>query len=166
MEIKIEITRKDFQKFNLYAAKKNKALKRFKLVPVIFLILIVLLLNIKEISNITYMVIQIAFILFLYLAFVLLFKPITALITKYTPAKDGGTLGEHKFRISDEGLWESTEYNESLTKWNGIKSIETTKKYIFVFIDTHMAHIIPKRYFKSEEDSENFIDTLRSKGAG
>ena len=139
MEIEIEITREDYQKFSQYVIKKNKTLKIHRLFLLIFLVLIILLLNIKELHNITHIVTQIIFGLFIYFAIIFLLKPITALVVRRIPSKDGGVLGRHKFRISDEGLWESTEYNESLLKWNGIKSIETSKKHIFVFIDTAFA---------------------------
>lgn len=165
MEITIEVNRNDFKKFNNYIFSKSKIFKIFKYGPAILLVLYVLLTNIKnDYSHPVIMIgTQIVFMLIIYFVIMLLLKPFQGILVKRIPKEDGGALGEHKFRISDEGLWESTEYNESLFKWSGIKSIVSNKKYIFIFIDTHMGHIIPKRYFDSEEDCSLFLETLKSK---
>ncbi|MHC4221134.1 MAG: YcxB family protein [Planctomycetota bacterium] len=166
MEIEVEITRKDFQEFNRYALKKNKGLKIFYLLLLMFLSLNLLLPGVKKSLDISYIVAVIISVFIIYFVLLFIFKQITALIARYTPSKRGCILGLHKFRISKEGLWESTEHTESLCKWKGIKSIDTTEKYIFVFVDSNMGHVIPKRYFKSELESENFIYTLRNKLEG
>lgn len=71
-------------------------------------------------------------------------------------------MGKHRFEITEDGFKESTEYNEMFTKWEGIKSIEETKKQIFIFLDRHMAHIIPKRYFKNDEEVRELKEFLNS----
>jgi len=163
MEVEAEMTRKDFKEFNQYVIKHKKIYKRAKLLYSALLVLLVILLNTNKITDISYMAGQVVLVLLIYFVVILLLKPISGLFIKYTPAKGGSVLGKHKFRISDEGLWSSIESGESLLKWKGIQSIETTKKYIFVFVDTHMAHVIPKRCFKSEEESKQFLDILESK---
>jgi len=43
-----------------------------------------------------------------------------------------GILGEHNFVLREEGLFEATDVNETLTKWKGIRSIKRYKRYIMV----------------------------------
>ena len=158
MEIEIEITREDYKGFNEYIYKNKKIFGRFRFAVPGFLILLIIVLNINRINDILYLVTQIVFILLVYFVLVLVSKQLRLRLIKKIPSEQGGILGKHTFRISDEGIWESTEHNNNLTKWSGILSVETTNKFIFIFVDTHMAHIIPKRYFNSEDDSNYFIN--------
>ncbi|MFA6175155.1 MAG: YcxB family protein [Phycisphaerae bacterium] len=162
MEIEVDITRKDFVKFNQYVLKHKRVLK-YKLIFPLALVFLVVLSNIKKNSDVFYIVTQIFLILIIYYVVVFLSKPLVALSIKYLPSEKGGVLGKHKFKISDEGLQESTEHNESLVRWDGIQTIETTKDYFFVFVDTHMAHLIPIRCFNSVEESKTFLDALKSR---
>lgn len=73
-----------------------------------------------------------------------------------------GVLGEHTIEIEPKGLRETTDVNQNFHKWNGVQSIESDKKYIYVFIGNYMAHIIPKSAFKSDEEAEEFLNTAIS----
>ncbi len=161
MEIEVEINRKDFVKFNQYYMKQRKSLIQ-KLYPLILVVLVILL-NIKRISDISYVIGNIIFVLIIYYAVVLILKPLISLRIKHMPSEKGGILGKHKFIISDDGLMETTEHSESITKWNGVHSVKTTKNYIYVFVDNCAAHIIPTRYFQLPEESANFCAILKGK---
>ena len=41
--------------------------------------------------------------------------------------------------------------------------VKENEKYIYIFIDTHMAHVIPKRCFNSEQECLQFLTLLRQK---
>ena len=163
MEITVDITRGDFGKFNTYVMRNNKAIKRFNLIIPIVITFVVLLKNRVDITNVTFvvMVIIVAFAIYYILMFFL--NPLISFAYKFIPLKDGAMLGEHKFRIADEGFWEIKANNETLTKWEGVKSIVENEKYIYIFIDAHMAHVIPKRCFNSEQDYLHFMTLLRQK---
>lgn len=160
MEIEVEINRKDFVKFSQYCTKHRKSLIP-KLYPLILIVLVILL-NIGKISDISYVIGNIIFTLIIYYVLVLVLKPLLFLRVKHMPSEKGGILGKHKFKISDDGLIETTEHSESITKWSGVHSVETTKNYIYVFVDSCAAHIIPTRYFKFPEESANFGAMLKS----
>jgi Mn2+/Fe2+ NRAMP family transporter len=74
------------------------------------------------------------------------------------PSGKPGLLGEHTITIAPEGLREKTVVNESSHSWEGIHAIVDDKQHIYVFIDTHMAHIIPKRAFSGENEAQVFLD--------
>jgi hypothetical protein len=161
MEIEIEINRKDFVKFNQYYMKHRKSLMQ-KFYP-IALVVLVILLNLKRISDISYMVGNIIFVLIIYYIAILILKPLIALRIKNMPSEKGGILGKRKLTISDDGLIETTEHSESITKWGGVHSVETTKNYVYVFVDSCAAHIIPTRYFNSPDEVTNFCAVLKSR---
>ncbi|MEO7098852.1 MAG: YcxB family protein [Luteolibacter sp.] len=59
--------------------------------------------------------------------------------------KNKGTLCEHRLSISEAGLTESTEYNESLNRWSGYHKTVITKNYIFLYVSEGLCHIVPKK---------------------
>lgn len=64
--------------------------------------------------------------------------------------KRSGILGEHEFTIEDEGLFEKTDANETLTKWPSITSMRKTKNFILIRINNYLFHILPRRAFSNE----------------
>jgi len=77
------------------------------------------------------------------------------------PDPEGPSLGNRTFTISREGFCERSRHFELLTRWSGVRSVEENRNYLFVFIDTCQAHIVPKRAFASDEDARRFADELR-----
>lgn len=74
------------------------------------------------------------------------------------PSGKPGLLGEHTVTIGVEGVRERTAVNEGVHSWNGIHRIVDDKEHIYLFIDTHMAHIIPKGAFATESEARAFVD--------
>jgi hypothetical protein len=77
------------------------------------------------------------------------------------PSGKPGLLGEHTITIGPEGIRERTVVNDGTHTWDGIHTIVADKHHIYLFIDTHMAHIIPKRAFASENEAQAFLNTSR-----
>jgi YcxB-like protein len=78
------------------------------------------------------------------------------------PSERGEALGEHYLAIAPEGVVGRTKLSNSLTHWGGILDIVENKGYVFIFVDAHQAHIIPKRAFRGKEDAQAFLDAARS----
>jgi hypothetical protein len=74
---------------------------------------------------------------------------------------DRGLLGEHTFRITDQGLVESTKVNESLIKWGGVRSLKRTRRYIHIRVTTAMFHTIPRRHFPDAAADDEFWNALQ-----
>ncbi|NEW04613.1 YcxB family protein [Paenibacillus sp. SYP-B3998] len=72
------------------------------------------------------------------------------------PESNDGILGERLIEIDETGVYQSNSVSQSSYKWNGVKSIEQNEAYIFIFVDTIMAYIIPKRSFVSDKDCLEF----------
>jgi len=70
--------------------------------------------------------------------------------------KHRGSLGDHELEIRDEGLAERTDVNESLHRWAGFHKVVTTSRYLYIYVTDNNVHIVPRRYFASEEDLNAF----------
>ena len=68
-----------------------------------------------------------------------------------------GTLGQHTYSLSPDGLHEKTQANEGLSKWKGIREVKIVGGHILYRISGFLFHIIPFRSFSTEEAKEEFI---------
>lgn len=73
-----------------------------------------------------------------------------------------GVLGEHVITILPEGVNERTVVSDLFRAWILVKSIEWTNDYIYLFLDTTTAHIVPARAFPSVEEAIKFRDLALS----
>lgn len=48
-------------------------------------------------------------------------------------------------------------------KWSLIKSIENGKTAIYLYLDTNMGIIIPKRYFSNNAEQQLFLELVNGK---
>jgi len=81
----------------------------------------------------------------------------------FSSNEKNGILGKHEYTITDEGLYEKTRVNEGLYKWEGIEEVRIFGPYILLRISDHLAHIIHKRSFNSEQNYEEFVKTAQHK---
>jgi YcxB-like protein len=85
----------------------------------------------------------------------------TAIIAllSYAPSKNRGTLGDHHLLLAPAGITESTKVSTSTWTWAGIPKVAQDRAYIFLYVQQNLAHVIPKRAFKSAAESKEFYDT-------
>ena len=67
-----------------------------------------------------------------------------------------GVLGEHTLEITQNGLIERTEYNETLIRWNGIHRTVKTPKYLYLWVNELLFPLVPLRSFETEEAARLF----------
>ncbi|WP_420641471.1 YcxB family protein [Candidatus Leptofilum sp.] len=70
-----------------------------------------------------------------------------------------GILGEHEFILKDDGLFERTAVNETLTKWKGIMYAKRYKKFLLIRVGSSF-YYLPRRCFESQEQYEEFWEQL------
>lgn len=78
------------------------------------------------------------------------------------PAKGGTMLDNHNLKIDSEGVSAKGQVSEGSIRWSGVLDIIETKEYFFIFVDTAMGFIIPKRVFSSPADADQFLNTAKS----
>jgi len=77
--------------------------------------------------------------------------------------KNKGVLGEHSLTLSDEGLVESTIYNETLNRWAAYHKTVSTKKHLLLYVSEGQFHVISKKRPLIEGDLAAFEAALNEK---
>jgi hypothetical protein len=162
MEINIDLTRADFADFNKYYFFKRGLKKRIYLFFIMAFVLPLLMHSDGPFDLMTY-VISVIIVGPLFALIYLGGMTISIFLTKRLPSENGLILGEKKYLITEEGLIEESENNKIIQKWNGIKSIETNKNSVFIFVDNIAAYIIPKRFFQDQAEQHRFIEIIENK---
>lgn len=70
--------------------------------------------------------------------------------------RESGIRAEHSIRISKEGIREISAHGHTHTDWQGVLRIVSWRSFIYVFVTTYMAHIIPERAFESKKEWKRF----------
>lgn len=81
---------------------------------------------------------------------------------KFYTGKDKGMIGEIELTISSEGIFEKSEAGDTKIKWSGVEKIEQNEQYVFVYIGSLMAYVIPKRTFPNESALQEFYSLLNA----
>ena len=76
--------------------------------------------------------------------------------------KKSGVLGRHHYTLTDLGLREVTDANESVHKWSGIQDIIKLPRYILLQINGYLFHVVPQRAFANEEQFLAFYEKARA----
>ncbi len=64
-------------------------------------------------------------------------------------------------RVDRQGFHEIGQNYETLIKWSGIMRIEDDAGYILFYIDLHAACLVPKRFFASSDEAEDFLNCAK-----
>lgn len=154
MQISADIRRSDLAKFNLYCLPRLRANWIFVgvvaagvfvyTVATTALLSAVALLGVAAVS-------VVAGVSALLAGFVVSFLWVLS-----TSNEKSGTLGTHTYSLSEQGLHETTKFNDALHKWTGIQSVEKSDSYIFIRINGYLFHLIPRRAFSSDKEYGEF----------
>ena len=79
-----------------------------------------------------------------------------------TEGSTKGIIGEHELEISSDGVRERTSMNDGRHTWGSVDRIVEDDRYIFIYLQATMAHIIPKSTFATVDQANLFISEARS----
>lgn len=163
MEINYELTEKDYLDFNVFHAENSPTIRRSILIqrligPVIFLIMPFYATRYTGIP-LWYWVIIFGTLGALWYSFYP--KYIKWEVSRRTSklikeGKDGKILGNKNIKLTPEGIYGTSLYSEEKVKWDSIERIEETEDYIYIFISSISAFIIPIRAFNDTNTKEKF----------
>jgi hypothetical protein len=74
-----------------------------------------------------------------------------------------GVAGSHEYQIRENGLFERTDVNESIYRWEGFHKISRSKKYLFVYVTDNNVHYIPLSSFSSLDQERRFVMEIESR---
>ena len=62
--------------------------------------------------------------------------------------------------LTDEGITETSSIGESHIRWDKINHLEETEDYLYIYVSSVSAHIVPKRVFENLSEQEKFISKI------
>ena len=166
MKINYSLTEEDFLNFNMFHIKNSKTairalnMQRF-ITPIIFLILSYVISKVGNISFlelfITFLIVSILWIIFYPKYF---YHHIIRHVKKMIKeGKNDGLIGQHSLNMTEEGIVDSTSFDENKVTWSGIKAFKEDKKYFYLYNSSVSAYILPKRDLHSVEEIRNYLKT-------
>lgn len=81
-------------------------------------------------------------------------------LTAWKATKGSGVLGTHHYEIREDGLFEATDVNETLTKWSGIYRAMRNRSNLLICENRKHYHVIPIRAFTDVLAANAFFDEL------
>lgn len=85
-----------------------------------------------------------------------------ALLAIYS-GKHQGLVGEHILEIHDEGLFERTEFNQSVHRWSGFAKVLQTRKLLLIYVTDALVHVVPMRAFPSKQQARAFVEEIEKR---
>ena len=159
MKLEIEITRQDYVDFNTFIFFKTRVW-RTVLTGIIGLVVMQVLINLSRTHiDMGGLIVSSAFYIAAYCF--LIYRGL--LKAKKAPQADGSILGHKVVEFTEDGISAKDKDSQSQYNWSAIKSIEESKKAFYLFIDTNMAMVIPKRSFENEFERQSFTDFSKKK---
>lgn len=157
MKLTIDISRQDYADFNKFHFFKTK-LKRTVTTGALTVIVLQLFLN-REQFDPTATIISSVVCVFVYV-----FAINRSLNnTKSIPDSDGTILGQKLMDFGEDKIIYKTQNSEGSSDWKTIKKLEEGSKAFYLYMDTNMAMLVPKRVFKDKLEEETFKTLVRQK---
>lgn len=157
MKLVVDISRQDYADFNKFHFLKTK-LKRTVVIGVLSLIILQLLIS-DEQFDLTATVIYSAIYTLVY-AFAIN-RSLNR--TKSIPDNNGTILGQREMEFTEDKIIYKTANSEGSSTWETIKKMEESSKAFYLYMDTNMAILVPKRFFKDKLEEETFSILVKQK---
>ena len=170
MRLEYTLTEQDFIAFNLHYAKHSKTVKRslFFQHYIVAIIFFAVPLSVFLIGPPGQVYTEVPFIFLLAGIIWIVFYPkyfynhiernIKKMLREGSYSK---LLGKHHLQITDEGIIETNSGGETKRNWNGIEKIEENEAYIFIYVSSMSANIVPKTAFSRENSKSEFMQSLQ-----
>jgi hypothetical protein len=159
MKIEIDITRQDYLNFNLFHFRK-KSLVRTGIIGLIGLIILQYEIN-KEKESVSIIAVLISSIIYILIFSLIMYFSLVR--SKSVPKDNGSFLGEKLYDFGDDHISFSDKDSDGRFQWHAIKSLAEDSKAFYLYLDTIMALVIPKRYFVDKFQENAFRNYVQSK---
>ena len=154
MKLQIEITRQDYMDFNIHHYIRTQLIKT--IIIGITCLAFVLFLTKKLSTNFSMSFTLGIIITYSVLYYIIIYYSLYK--TKNIPKENGSLLGPKAFDFAEDYIAYNDKDSSGQYKWTAIKSISESKHALYLYIDSNMAIVIPKRSF----DNENHISSFRA----
>ncbi len=157
MQINYQLNADDMAAFQAYWWRNKSKIK-----PWMFIVLLTIIVSVSQASllpahPLTFLwAAGIPFIIIF--AFAVWFVPFAA---KKRAKAVPGFLDQRSLSIEATHIVEKTSINETKLEWTRIEAVEESDKFLYFFINTQYALLLPKRAFSSPAEMQIFLDKSR-----
>lgn len=162
-----ELTHEDYIEFNVYHVAHSEIMRRSLIlirfgVPILLVFIPFLLAKLTVIPFRYWMItLSIAALIHIWSYPKYADKTLRKKISKMLKeGKSKSLLGQMKMTISENGIWNVYAHTESKSSWDVVERIVVTTKYVYIYIGSVAAYIVPFRAFSVAEEKSQFIDAL------
>lgn len=157
MKLTFDITRQDYLEFNKFHFFDTK-LNRTIITGASTVVILQLFLNREQFNWTATVISSIACIL------VYIFVINRSLNrTKNIPKKNGTILGQKEIEFTDDKITYKTSNSEGSSDWSAIKVLKESSKAFYLYMDTNMAILVPKRVFNNTIEEAEFRNLINRK---
>ncbi len=167
MKLEYRIEKEDYIDFNMDQFRNSKDLKKFFILQkgVISSTLLIFILYLYKYTDkplyqflLFYGFILIGWTLFESLVIRFLVRKKLESETKENPKLFGRKILE----VNKNGLYDLSDNQVLEIRWLDVKFIDESKNYLFIFVVTSLGYIIPKKFFESEREKDEFIEIIKN----
>lgn len=157
MKLTIDISRQDYADFNKFHFLKTK-LKRTIITGILTVLVLQIFLNSAQFNLAATVISSIV------CALIYLFAINRALNkTKNIPDQDGAILGKKELEFSEDKIIWKTANAEGSSAWSTVKKLEEDSHAFYLYMDSNMAMLVPKRYFNDPSEVDTFKTLVSQK---
>lgn len=167
MELTFKLTEEDYINYNVDHSKTSPSMKRSILIqrilgPVIFVIVPFMIIQFTDIP-LWYWLLVFGVSSVVWFAFYPRYATweITRRIKKMLAEGNNENLfNERILVLTNEGITETSSIGETKISWAKIERFEETEDYLYIYVSSVSAHIVPKRVFANTNEQEKFINKI------
>lgn len=169
MKIKYQITKDDYLEFNMYHLENSPSVKKELRVHK-YIIPLLLIAAAAAFSLLTGMPLVITFPIFL--IFAVLWSISYPKFYKQNAMKNVSRVLDHGVQsqgapryvlnLKEDGVYATSGAGQTFNKWSDIIKFEETDSHIFLYVTEKLAHVVPKRAFKTAEEKNEFLNIIKS----
>lgn len=71
------------------------------------------------------------------------------------------TLGWRRLSIDPHAVRTTTAFSSAANFWEGVDAVVATEDYVFIYITTRAAHVVPRRAFPDDRAFDELVETAR-----
>ncbi|MFZ1632396.1 MAG: YcxB family protein [Chitinophagales bacterium] len=157
MKLTVQITRQEYYEFTKYHFYHTQ-FKKNVISMVIMVAVLEIVLSLNGFNLFATIISVIGAGLFYYFAISRILKR-----AKNVPDNDGAILGENVYTFNEEQILFNSQNSEAVHRWQVIKSFKGAAKAYYLFMDSNMAIVIPKRVFSNPEEETEFKALVQRK---
>lgn len=171
MKIEYNLMKEDYIAFNMHHIDTSPAIKRSLLIQRygVSLVFLIVPFIFSHKSGVPWLL-SLAVYGAIFLTWIIYYPKYFMYVTKKRVIRlieEGGNseiFGTYSIALTEEGVEQTSNSEESKSSWDTIQRIEETPDYIYIYISAANAYLVPIRAFEGITEKAAFMQILREKG--